>query len=160
MFRLIKLLGTLAVLLSGLAFVGVRSPNDLKAMGAAVAAARKSVIKSGDAGMTCGALEKELVSTMNGPTMRAYVAKVGAAAQKDYTTLQRRGPMTGQTAATIAASLVPGGGFTRFAVAQATHIDDLATILPQLMRSQRLMQLAFTKQCPWITGAIPFTPPR
>jgi hypothetical protein len=77
--------------------------------------------------------------------------------------------MTGSMAAAIATSLTPAG-FVQLALAQATsrvqaranQTDALIAILPPLMRSQRVIALAFTKQCPWMIGAVPLarvTPP-
>ena len=34
-------------------------------------------------------------------------------------------------------------------------MDRMITILPQIMRGQHVMELAYGKQCPWMTGAIP-----
>ena len=155
--RLIGLTFMLCVLVVG----GVKW-RDLRAMGEAAMSAKKTAVRPGDAAMTCAALEKELVATMNGPAVRRYAATSAAAAQKQYGALQnRRAQMTGQDAATIAASLNSVSGYAQLALAQArftaTQVNALTSILPQLMRSQRLVQLAFTKQCRWMT---PGTPPR
>jgi len=148
-----------------------RSPNDMKAMMAALESAQKTASRPGDAAMNCEALEKELVTTVNDPAIQAFVEKNGAAAQKDYEALKTgTAAMTGQMAASIAASLVPGADFAQIAAAQAQapfqaaqaaqrvegramQFSELLKILPQLMRGQRVIELAAMKQCAWATGA-------
>jgi hypothetical protein len=39
--------------------------------------------------------------------------------------------------------------------ARANQTDALIAILPPPMRSQHVIALAFTKQCPWAIGAVP-----
>lgn len=173
-----RTLATLTVFLVAGALAGAQgSPEDTKAMMAALESAQKTANRPGDAAMSCDALEKELVTTMNGPAIQGYAARSGAAAQKDYEALQKgNATMTGQMAATIAASLLPGAGFAQLAAAQAqaplqaaqaaqrvqtraNQMNELVAILPQLMRGQHVLELAATKQCPWMTGATPSVPP-
>jgi hypothetical protein len=114
-------------------------------MATAVRSAITEATRTSDAALGCAALEKELVATMSGSAMQKYAAKVGAAAQKSHAALLKGRPMTGQIAATIAASLSPE--------ARANQAGALVDILPRLARSQRLIALAFTKQCSWVSGA-------
>lgn len=113
-------------------------------MATAVRSAIKEATRSSDASLGCAALEKELVATMSGPAMQKYAATVGATAQKSHAALQKSASMTGQIAATIAASLSPE--------ARANQTGALVDILPQLARSQRLIALALSKQCSWVSG--------
>ena len=157
---MVKRLIALTVFLGTSVLVGVKWP-DFKPTATAMWSARKAAIRPGDAAMSCNALEKELVATMSGPAVQEYAKKSAAAAQKEYDSLHTgKAPMTGQKAATIAASLNSVSGFAHLAFAQArftaNQLHTLTAILPQLMRSQRLIQLAFTKQCPWTTRAVPF----
>jgi len=145
------------------AAAGAQLLKDLKPITAAMEAAQETAARPGDAALSCAALERELVRTMNGPAIQGYAAKAGVAAQKDYEALQSaNATMTGSMAATIATSLAPAG-FLQLALAQATsrvqaradQTEALIAILPPLMRSQHVMALAFTKQCPWTIGAVP-----
>lgn len=146
MFRLLfRLLRIVAGLVLAAYFLGVRSPNDARSLAATVRSAFNEATRSGDTSLGCAALEKELVATMSGPAMQKYAAKVGATAQESHAALQKGGPMTGQIAATIAASLTPA--------ARANQTGAFVEILPQLARSERLISLAFAKQCSWVSGA-------
>jgi hypothetical protein len=48
--------------------------------------------------------------------------------------------------------------------ARANQTEALIATLPPLMRGQHVIALVFTKQCPWMIGAVPLggrvTPPR
>ena len=123
---------------------GVRSPSDVSALATAVRSAIKEASRTSDAALGCAALEKELVATMSGPAMQKHAAKLGAVARKNHAALQKGGPMTGQIAATIAASLASG--------ARSAQAGPRLEILPQLARSERLIALAFTKRCSWVIG--------
>jgi len=102
------------------AAASVRLLKDLKPITAAMDAAQKTVIRPTDAALSCAALEKELVRTTNGPAMRGYAAKAGAAAQKDYEALQNaNATMTASMAAAIATSLA-AAVFVQLTSAQAT----------------------------------------
>ena len=162
-------------------------PRDYQELMTAMAAAQAKAIRPGDQALGCPALEKELVATMNDPAIQAYAAKAGALAQKQAATAEKAQAATSaQAAAALAAALgvglpgaggvsaadaIPGGGLLgqptlaaqQALVAQA--IQDQAAqmklmlpILPQMMRSQQLMALAFGKQCTWIMGTTPFVP--
>jgi hypothetical protein len=149
-------------------------PKEYAEMAAAMQAAQARAMRPGDEALPCAALEKELVSSMNAPAIQAYSEKSAAAAQKHATTAEKtKGPMTPQAAAALAASLGAGGGFptglaaspdlaTQAQVAQklqAEQMKQMIPVMPQIMRSQRLTQLAFVKQCTWMVGASPFVPP-
>jgi hypothetical protein len=169
---MLKTLVTIAVFLTARGIADAQpSPNDMKAMMAALESAQKTASRPGDAAMNCEVLEQELVTTVNGPAIQAFVEKNGAAAQKDYEALKKgQASMTGQMAASIAASLLPGADFAQLAAAQAqaplqaaqaaqrvesraTQFSELMTILPQLMRGQRVIELAVMKRCAWTAGA-------
>jgi hypothetical protein len=66
--------------------------------------------------------------------------------------------MTLEAALAMATGLDPTGGYVQD---QAAMMKQLVAIMPQLMRSQRLIQLAFVKPCAWATGgASLFVPPQ
>jgi hypothetical protein len=151
---MVKRLIALTLFLGMSALVGVKWP-DVRTTATALWSARKTAIRPGDAAMTCNALEKELVATMSGPAVRKYAETSAVALQKEYDALHTaKAPMTGPKAATLASSLNSVTGVAQLAFAQArltsNQLHSLTAILPQLMRSQRIIQLAFTKQCRWM----------
>ena len=142
-------------------------------MAAAMQAAQARAMRPGDEALECPALEKELVASMNDPAVQAYAAKSSAAAQKNLTAAQKsKAPMTPQAAVALAASLGAGGGLPPGLGAspglaaqaqaaqnlQAEQMKQMIPIIPQMMRSQRIIQLAAVKQCVWIFGAGAFAP--
>ena len=148
----------LCILAVGILTVGAAAieaqtlPKEYAEMAAAMQSAQARAVRAGDEALPCSALEKELVSSMNAPAIQAYADKSAAAAQKQATPPDKtKAPMTPQAAAALAASLGAGGG--------AEQMKQLIPIMPQIMRSQRLMQLAVVKQCTWMVGASPFAPP-
>ena len=157
-------------------------PKEYAEMAAAMQAAQARAIRPGDEALPCAALEKELVASMNDPAIQAHAAKSAAAAQKNATALEKsKAPMTPQAAAALAAALGAGGGlppglagglppglaakgdYAAQAQAaqklQAEQMKQMVPVMPQIMRSQRVMQLAAIKQCSWMFGAGPFAPP-
>jgi hypothetical protein len=116
---------------------------------------------------------------MNSPAIQAYAAKTNAAyAQEIAAQQQKKTPLAAQTAAAMAAALVPAAGMAGLAQMpqvvpgqamtpqqmqqmiaaqqQATiaYMNQLAPIMPALMRSQRITMLAMTKNCTWATGGL------
>ncbi len=143
--------------------------------------AQQKAIKPGDEALPCEALQKELVSTMNDPAIQAYAAKTNEAYAKELATQQKKG-MTPDAAAALAAALVPGAGMAGMAAmpqvtpgqqmtpqqmqqmmaaqqqASIAYMNQLAPIMPALMRSQRVSMLALTKNCAWATGGLGLYP--
>src|SRR5437762_4011474 len=145
-------------------------PKEYAEMAAAMQAAQARAMRPGDEALPCAALEKELVSSMNDPAVQAYAAKSSAAAQKNLTAAEKsKAPMTPQAAAALAASLGAGGGLPPGLAGppglaaqaqaaqklQAEQMKQMIPIMPQMMRSQRVMQLGAVKQCSWMFGAAP-----
>ena len=157
---------------------------DMMKLQAAMIAAQQAAIKPGDEALPCAALDKELVSTMNSPAIQAYAAKTNAAyAQEIAAQQQKKTPMAPQAAAAMAAALAtPGPGMTGLAAMppvvpgqamtpqqmqaavaaqqQATiaYMNQIAPLMPALMRSQRITMLAMTKNCTWATGGLGLYP--
>lgn len=149
---------------------------DMLKLQSAMVAAEAAAIKPGDEALPCEALQKELISTMNDPAIQAYAAKTNAAYAKELTAQQKKGPMTADFAAALAAALAPGAGMTGLAglppvvpgqqmtpqqMQQAiaaqqqtamTYMAQLAPLMPTLMRTQRVTQLALVKNCTWMTA--------
>jgi hypothetical protein len=152
---------------------GIPNPMDLEVkMAAAVAGANKP----GDVALGCEAIQKELVATVKDPAMQAVFVKQGAWAQQQIDKLNAvPGAPTGSVAAQLltgfAPSFVPGLGAAGMAAqaaqaqameAQATmnqqqmmqRMQGMSTILPQLMRSQRLVELGQARKCEWAPVAM------
>src|SRR5688572_19358640 len=140
-------------------------PKEYQDMQAAMMAAQASAVRPGDEALGCEPLQKELVASMNDPVMQAYAAKSSAVAAKQLMTRDKtKTAMTPEAAAALAAALNPAAAFaglagmpTQAQVAQSQQImmeqmKQLATIMPVLMRSQRVMMLAAIKNCTWATG--------
>jgi hypothetical protein len=147
-------------------------PKEYAEMAAAMQAAQARAMHPGDESLPCAALEKELVSSMNDPAIQAYAGKSAAAAQKNATAAEKsKAPMTPQAAAALAAAFGAGGGLPPGLAAgyaaqsqaaqklQAEQMKQMIPIMPQMMRSQRIIQLAAVKQCAWMFGAGAFAPP-
>jgi hypothetical protein len=156
---------------------------DMMKLQTAMIAAQQAAIKPGDEALPCEALDKELVSTMNSPAIQAYAAKTNAAyAQEIAAQQQKKTPMAAQTAAAMAAALAPAAGMTGMASmppvapgqamtpqqmqqmiaaqqqASIAYMNQLAPIMPALMRSQRVTMLALAKNCTWATGGLNLYP--
>jgi hypothetical protein len=148
----------------------------------AMMAAQAAAMKPGDEALPCEALHKELVSTMTDPSIQAYAAKTNATLAQEIAVRDKtKKPMTPEAAAALAAALVPNMGMTgmmpvapvpgqqmtpqqmqqaMLAQQQATltYMNQLAPIMPVLMRSQRVTQLAAMKNCTWMTGGLGLYP--
>jgi hypothetical protein len=156
MFRLLILSFTILVVAAPAIAQDLKTMQEMQQMQAAMIAAQAKSIRLGDEAMSCQAIEKELVTSMNDPAIQTYAAKAGATVEKDLAVLEKaKKPMTLEAALAMATGLDPTGGLVQD---QAAMMKQLVAIMPQLMRSQRLVQLAFVKQCAWATGANPFAP--
>jgi hypothetical protein len=144
--------------------------------------AQQKAIRSGDEALSCEALQKELVSTMTDPAVQAYAARTDAAYAKELASQQKKGVMTAEAAAALAASLTsgtamtgmptvpaltPGQAMTPQQMQQAmvaqqqaaiAYMNQLAPLMPALMRSQRVTMLAAMKNCTWATGGLGLYP--
>jgi hypothetical protein len=134
--------------------------------------AQREAVRAGDEQLDCAALEQQLVAAVNAPAVQDYVARSGDPAQRD--TAQVRpdpGRMTGQAAMTAFSSLVPGGAWAGLAASmgQAAGMqaqtaqnvqqrmqqsNDMVAILPQMLRGQRVIELAQARQCAWLPADV------
>ena len=157
---------------------------DMMKLQTAMIAAQQAAIKPGDEALPCAALDKELVSTMNSPAIQAYAARTNPAFASELAA--KKGVMSATTASTLAAALAtPGPAMTGLAAmppvvpgqamtpqqmqqmqqaiaaqqqAAVAYMNQLAPIMPALMRSQRVTMLAVAKNCPWATGGLGLYP--
>ena len=151
----------------------------------AMADAQTKAVRPADGGMSCEALQTELQAAVLDPAVQAVAKENGAVAKEKLDEIEKGTAAAKAAAATQIASglfqgltstFVPGAGaFTaasqhaaaRAQAAQAqaqtaknlqdmnAMMERMMVILPQLMRGQHVMELAYGKQCPWIMGAIP-----
>lgn len=157
-----------------LAFVApIAAAQDYEANAAeleqSMARAQADAIRPGDEARTCEELETEFSAMMQDPQVQAVVAENGAEAQEQ---MDRMNAAQGRVRAQmgvglfmgLASSFVPGLGYAQMAAQQAmaaqqqrqaeqnmAQMMQMAertnSIMPQLMRGQRVHELAQAKQC-------------
>ena len=136
---------------------------------AAQAQAQADAIHPGDDDLTCDQIQAEMATTMNSQEVRTNTAEMGETARAQQ---QRAHDMQGQMAAQVGvgmvtgviSSFVPGAGYAQQAIvaaqmrqqqAQAAQgqqemsgmMGNMSAMMPQMMRGQRLYQLADAKHC-------------
>jgi hypothetical protein len=134
--------------------------------------AQREAVRAGDENLDCAALEQQLVAAVNAPSVQDHVARSGDQAQRDMArTRPDTGRMTGQAAMTAFASLVPGGAWAGLAAsmgqaagmqAQAAQnvqqrmqqSNEMVAILPQMLRGQRVIELAQARTCEWLPADV------
>jgi hypothetical protein len=139
---------------------------------ATLAAAEAAAVRPGDEALSCDGLATELVAVAKDLAVQAYVAQAGAAAQKKNDALNAAAAGTAaQGAVSLFGSIVPGGGWAghNAAVAQAEaqkaqaahniqesmqQAQEMMSIVPQMMRGHRVIQLAQARDCAWLREAI------
>src|SRR5262245_17060601 len=141
--------------------VAAPAQADMMKMQMAMMDAQQKAIKPGDEALPCEALQRELLATMNDPSIQAYASKTNAAYAKELEA-QKKAPLTANAAATLAAALAssaaptgpagmpalaPGQTMTPQQMQQMmaaqqqasiAYMNQLAPIMPALMRSQRV----------------------
>jgi hypothetical protein len=146
------------------------SPDAMMAqMEAAQAEARAQAAHPGDEALGCEQLQAEMTATMQDPAVQSQLAAQGAWTQGRMDAAgEGRGRMMammgGSVILGLASSFVPGLGYAQMAqqramsagmeaqteqnMAQAMQqAQGMATIMPQLMRGERVHELAQAKQC-------------
>jgi hypothetical protein len=146
---------------------------------ASMAAAQAAAARPGDEQLTCEALQAEMNVTMNDPAMQAQLAQMGAQAQGQMDQANAaRGQMMGMMGMSLftglASSFIPGAGYAQSlamrAQSQAMQSQADANVasrlemarnvegmMPQIMRGQRIYELAQARQCPFLND--PNAPP-
>jgi len=83
--------------------------QDYEAMAKSMEKAQAEANKPGDERLTCDQLQQQLVAIAQDPAYLAYVQAAGIQAQKDMAQMQvPQSEIAAKTAATMAASMVPG----------------------------------------------------
>ncbi len=156
---------------------------DMMKLQTAMVAAQAAAVRPGDEALPCEALDKELVSTMTSPAIQAYAAQTNAGfAQQIAAQQQKKTPIAAQAAAAMATALAGGAGMTGMAAmpqvtpgqpmtpqqmqaamqaqqqASIAYMNQLAPIMPALMRSQRITMLGLAKNCTWAGGGLGLYP--
>ncbi len=156
----------------------------------AMADAEAKASRPGDEKMNCEAMLQELEAQMNQPAVRSAVVANGAIAQEKLDELDKGAKEAKAQVATqmasnlfmgIASAFVPGMGMITGRAQQAQMAakaaqdqvkaeqnfqdmakmaDNMIVILPQMMRGNRMMELAQAKKCDWMKQAGAPMPPR
>ncbi len=140
---------------------------------AGLEAAQAAADRPGDAALGCEGLEKELVASVKHPAVESYIAKSGEAAKQQQAALNAaKGRAATQTALTLFGSLAPGGAGLGLAgtaaLAQSQQLEaahniqqrmqqaqEMIAIMPQMMRGQRVIELAQARDCDWLPADLP-----
>lgn len=137
-----------------------------------MAEAQAAANRPGDDQLSCEQLELEMTATMQDPQVQAVMAENGAFAQDQMDQMNAaRGRARAQMATGlfmgIASSFIPGLGYAQMAQQQVTAAQQrqqaqrnmaqmmemsqrMQTIMPQMMRGQRVYELAQAKQCAFV----------
>ncbi len=155
-----------------------QAPDDMLArMEAAQAEAQAQAVRPGDEELSCDALQAEMVATMQDPAVQTQMAQQGAWAQGQMDAADgARGQMMAMMGMSmfmgLASSFVPGLGYLQGAQQRAMsagmeaqaqqnmaqsmqQAEGAMTIMPQLMRGQRLYELGQAKQCAFVQEQAP-----
>jgi hypothetical protein len=149
----------------------------------AMADAQAKAARPGDNALSCDGLQNEIVSSMRDPAVTAAATKAGAWGTEQQRKLEdaqgaSKAAIAGQMAMGLASSLgsiflpglgmLTGGAQNAVAQAQAAQasaaaarnvqqleevMNNMMGILPQVMRGQRLLELAQARKCDWLAGS-------
>jgi len=160
--------------------------QDYEAMAAemeqSMADAQAAASRPGDDQLTCEQLEVEIAATMQDPAVQQVVAANGADAQAQMDQMNAaQGRMRAQMATSmfmgIASSFIPGLGYAQMAqqqmmaaqqqrqaqqnMAQMMEMGQrMSTIMPQIMRGQRVYELGQARQCAFVQQQAPAETPQ
>jgi hypothetical protein len=159
----------------GLAFAPAAAAQDYAAMEnlqQAMADAQAQAARPGDEQLDCDQLQGEMVTAMQDPAVQSAVAANGADAQSQLDQMNAaRGQARAQIATNmfmgIASSFIPGMGYAQMVQQRAQAVqyqqqaqqnmaqmsammERMTPIMPQLMRGQRVYELAQGQQCAFL----------
>lgn len=98
--------------------------------------------RPGDDKMDCAAIQAEMMAQMQDPKFKAALASMGAGAQD----MKARMDAAQARGATGAGDIEAGQAYKKSSTA------DISTMMPQIMRGQRLNELASAKKCAFLNG--------
>lgn len=170
-----------------LAFAGTAFAQDgMAAAGAsleqAMAQAQADAIHPGDEQLTCDAIQAELAATMTDPSMRAELDEMGATAEAQRERMQeqqaqQRAMMATGIVGGVISSFIPGAGYAHAAIMQQqmrqqqaqaevgmreteSMMGNMEASMPQMMRGQRLYELAQAQNCAFLAEMQQQAPPQ
>ena len=135
-------------------------------------AAQAAAVRPADEALDCEGLATELVAVAKDTAVQSYVAKSGAAAQKKLDAMNAlAGTAAAVSAISLFGSVVPGGGWAGHAAAvgqaeaqkvqaaqniqqRMQEAQEMMGIMPQMMRGQRVIELAQARDCDWLREAM------
>ena len=148
---------------------GMPGMQDSKAMMEAYTAAQAAARRPGDEKLSCEELQAELGESTDDPTVKANVASAGAVAERDMAAIAEANKaydaqLPASVAAGAAASTAPGGQWAALSraaaeaekskAASAGRAQQYATLaqgamemMPQILRGERILELAAAKKC-------------
>ena len=106
----------------------------------AQASAEAQASRPGDETMDCAAIQAELMAQMQDPNFQAAMASLGAGAQDQKA----------RQDAALASGKAKAGDVESASAFKKTAGADLVTMMPQIMRGQRLNELATAKKCAFL----------
>jgi hypothetical protein len=148
-------------------------PDAMEArMQASQAQAGAAAVHEGDDALTCDAIQAEMITTMNDPAVQQQMASMGAWAQGQQAQANGARAAIGQNMMAgmftgFLSSFIPGAGYAQ-AMAQQAQANRQAqqaqqnmsemtqmsagmeSIMPQMMRGQRLYELGQAKSCAFL----------
>lgn len=151
--------------------------QDYEAMAKAMEKAQAEANRPGDEKLTCDQLQAQVVGIAQDPAFLAYVQAAGVEAQQDMAQMQAaQSEIAAKSAATVIASMVPGAAMGHMMASAAENQakaaqgaarvqarmaqgQQMMAFMPQLMRAQRLLELAVGRKCEWATGVGTAVPP-
>jgi hypothetical protein len=155
-----------------------QSNEDMYArMNAAMADAQAQAQRPGDDQLTCDQLQAEMTTTMQDPAVQGVIAQQGQWAQGQVEEMNAaRGRAQAQLGVSLfmglASSFIPGLGMAQAMQQRAmaaqqqaqaqqnianmtAQAEQMSTIMPQMMRGQRVYELAQAQQCPFTQQQAP-----
>lgn len=142
-------------------------PNPVE-MQKALTDAQAAANRPGDESLTCEALQTELLSVAKNPALQSTVEKAGVEAKEKQAAMEEAARKSStQSALTLFSSIAPGGGWASMAAATAQaeqgkaqfeanmqqrmqQAQQMMTLLPHLLRGQRVIELAQKRKCEWL----------
>ena len=118
--------------------------DDYLRLTAAMQAAQAAAYRAGDESLDCGEIVAEIQSTVDDPAYQAYIAESGAAAQQELALMQNP----------YAAAQPSPAQAQQAMAAQQAQTEKVIAVMPQVMRMQRLVELAAIKACDWTPPGI------
>lgn len=170
--RFMPLAAALAFILAGTASAQDGMATAGASLEQAMAQAQTDAIHPGDEQLTCDAIQTEISTTMTDPSMRAELDEMGATAQaqqerSEQMQAQQRAMVTTGIVGGVITSVVPFAGYAQGALMQqqarqmpaqgeesmresASMMGNMEAAMPQMMRGQRLYDLAQARDCAFL----------